>query len=341
MKKYTIYALSVTIMGAFLSACSGGANETTPITPPDTTVQTGYFLDSGVEGLKFSTPTQSGYTSTGGIFHYINGEKISFSMGNLPLGEATAKTIMTPLDIVSGAKDTNNSTVQNILRLLQTVDDDDNPKNGIKLTSEFKDLNLSYALLQLVELKNENEILVALQTVDPTLSTLVSKDQALEHFNAINEQLTKTYIESETFLTFEDELINKSNNDIILVGFTSITQAQCDNNTSFNSTRTETYTTNTLTRVIVENNASQNTIRCTQKFELDSSIQFPHTLYEGKSLYTVFNDNALMTQTSNDCPSSINKLLQSTCTQTIDKNSSLELLNGQTLNYKNHYTVEP
>jgi hypothetical protein len=51
--------------------------------PPDpntniTKILSGMFIDSAVEGLRFETPTQSGFTDANGIFKYINGEAVSF-----------------------------------------------------------------------------------------------------------------------------------------------------------------------------------------------------------------------------------------------------------------------
>ena len=81
-------------------------------------VLTGRFIDSPVEGLEFSTTTQSGITSKNGSFQYKIGETINFSIGDGKLGHAIAKPIMTSVDLVPNAKFANHPDVIKRIRLL-------------------------------------------------------------------------------------------------------------------------------------------------------------------------------------------------------------------------------
>lgn len=94
------------------------------------TVLTGVFVDSPVEGVSYSTATQSGTTNSAGEFNYIAGEQIVFSIGGMQLPEVQASDMITPVDIASSSSDVN-QTALNVARLLQSLDQDGNPDNGI------------------------------------------------------------------------------------------------------------------------------------------------------------------------------------------------------------------
>jgi hypothetical protein len=96
-------------------------------------VQDGVFVDSPVQGLHYETNTQSGTTDANGKFFYMEGETVTFSMGDLVLGEAMAAPVMTPIDMVPDATDETHPTVTNMIRFMQTLDEDNNLDNGIFL----------------------------------------------------------------------------------------------------------------------------------------------------------------------------------------------------------------
>lgn len=94
---------------------------------------TGVFLDGAVQGLEFETPTISGITDAQGTFVYQKGETVSFMIGDISLGSATGAGVLTPVELVSGAKDETNTTVGNICRLLTSLDQDQVLDNGITI----------------------------------------------------------------------------------------------------------------------------------------------------------------------------------------------------------------
>lgn len=105
-------------------------------------VLTGVFIDGPVAGITYKTPTVGGMTDATGTFKYKEGEEVTFSIGRVVLGSAVGKPVLTPLDIVDGAKDTSDQRVVNISVFLQTLDQDGNPENGITIsrkTASFVD----------------------------------------------------------------------------------------------------------------------------------------------------------------------------------------------------------
>jgi hypothetical protein len=99
------------------------------------TINIGYgqFLDGPVEGLIYWTSTQKGMTDSNGTFKYIPGEQITFAIGDIIIGTGVAQPIMTPVDLVPGAIDVTDSTVTNICRFLQTLDENGNHDDGINI----------------------------------------------------------------------------------------------------------------------------------------------------------------------------------------------------------------
>ena len=112
-------------------------------------VQTGVFLDSAVEGMTYKSAHLEGTTDVTGKFEYFTGRTVSFYIGDILIGETSGTSTIVPVDLVPGATDETNPTVTNIARFLQTLDDDDIPTNGIKITStvatlaEGKTINFS------------------------------------------------------------------------------------------------------------------------------------------------------------------------------------------------------
>ena len=126
--------MAILILSAMilLAACGGGGGGGSA-----SSLQTGTFIDSPVQGLDYVTSTQSGTTNGQGSFHYRAGEIITFSIGDVVLGSTVAKSLITPLDLVAGAQDETDPTVTNILRFLQSLDVDGDLDNTIHITPQI------------------------------------------------------------------------------------------------------------------------------------------------------------------------------------------------------------
>jgi len=112
-----------------LAGCGGGGG--TVATPEN--VQTGRLLDGPVCGVQYATPSWSGVTEFDGTFNYQEGEPVTFFIGDVVLGTARANRFVTPIDMVPGATNTADTTVINICRFLQSLDNDGDLGNGIVL----------------------------------------------------------------------------------------------------------------------------------------------------------------------------------------------------------------
>lgn len=137
MKTSTLmFSISLAIPLLFLAACGGGGGGS-PVVP---TPLKGVFLDSAVIGVQYATKnstgvtTHSGVTNTKGEFQYETGDTVTFSIGALVFPTVTATGILTPMTLAGGSADiTANQQATNIARLLQSLDSNGNPNDGITI----------------------------------------------------------------------------------------------------------------------------------------------------------------------------------------------------------------
>ena len=122
------YSVILLISSIACSSGGGGVSEKQPITP-----ETGVLLDDPVGGVNYQTATQSGVTNAQGHYSYLPGEIVTFSIGDIVFPTTEAGPVVTPLDLV-GTTDLTNTSVINIARLLQSLDVDGDPSNGIEIS---------------------------------------------------------------------------------------------------------------------------------------------------------------------------------------------------------------
>lgn len=148
------------------------------------TENTGQFVDSAVTGLIYSTPALKGTTDSEGKFQYLTGETITFSIGDVIIGSGAARPVMTPVDLVPGARDETHQTVKNITRFLLSLDEDEDPSNGIIIPNDIlnvirnKAIDFSVSSAAFASNDDLQEILIALN------KTLVEEDDAQAHLRA-------------------------------------------------------------------------------------------------------------------------------------------------------------
>lgn len=189
-------ALVAAGLASSLVACGGGSSGSSdadggndgknpPVNPPPSSEKlTGQFVDSPVQGLTYVTSSGSGTTNANGEFTYKDGDEISILIGNTLVGQSIAAQILTPADI---ADDTSNpDKVTNILRLLQSLDENSDPSDGIVIPENA----LTLAGSQGVEINFdqpaedfENDTTVSRLLSEAGQTALITAEQANTHFN--------------------------------------------------------------------------------------------------------------------------------------------------------------
>lgn len=150
--------------------------------------QTGYLLDSALINADYQTATHSGVTGDAGEFYYEPGETVSFSIGDLSLGAVSGQTIVTPLTLTN-SESSSAQAVRNMARLLQTLDKDGTPSNGIRITSAAKgaavalDWNSASA-----NFHTAAQSLIANAGQDQSTTELIDEEAAITH---LEETLTQ------------------------------------------------------------------------------------------------------------------------------------------------------
>ncbi|WOH36004.1 DM13 domain-containing protein [Thalassotalea fonticola] len=141
----------------------------------------GQFIDYTVEGLRFKTTTREGLTNVNGEFVYLESETITFAIGDVNLPKIKAKSIITPLDVFA-SDDVYQVPVSNLLRLLQSLDNDGNADNGITITDNihelFSNITLDFAANDFEQQANN----LLMQTTG-IYQSLISEYDAIYHFN--------------------------------------------------------------------------------------------------------------------------------------------------------------
>lgn len=169
-----------------LAGCGGGGSS------GDAPIQSGVFSDSAVAGLSYTTSSGlSGVTDQEGRFQFREGDKVTFKLAGVTIGEATGATLLTPAHITEEGEEGNRFT--NLLILLQTLDTDGDPSNGIGLPANVDGIRLARVVERLdlppADFSNpypDDDDIVSgfgdLAELDPD-NQIVSPETARKHFD--------------------------------------------------------------------------------------------------------------------------------------------------------------
>lgn len=165
----------------------GGGGGSTP--PGELTA--GVFVDAPVAGLSYTTSSGlSGVTDPTGRYEYRVGDTVTFSIGNLVLGTVTGQELVTPATVATAIAAGSGSTLEtvtvNLLVLLQSLDADGDPENGITLTPAITN---AVAANSIDITASDASFTASLTTLVSNVSgtsgvtlTPVNRNDALQHF---------------------------------------------------------------------------------------------------------------------------------------------------------------
>ena len=145
----------VFVWALMAGACSDGSDNshrdagTSPAQSPEQPL-TGYLVDSPVSGVAYATATQAGTTGPEGEFGYLAGETVRFTIGDTLLGEIPAQEKVTPFDLAGTSVLTGTPAILDAAEygahpfhhvvglavLLQSLDEDGDPGNGIEIGAD-------------------------------------------------------------------------------------------------------------------------------------------------------------------------------------------------------------
>ncbi|MEN0037404.1 MAG: pectinesterase family protein [Cellvibrio sp.] len=164
---------SVLVQARSTQAAASSQSAATPVV--------GVFVDAFVAGIGYRTATQSGVTNAQGEFNYLPGETVTFFIGALEFPPVPAKGIVTPLDMAQTLNPAS-PVVLNIARLLQSLDTDGNPANGISISPAVAALATQVDFnLSLTAFAASPAVVNLIANSGGTNTTIVSVQSALSH----------------------------------------------------------------------------------------------------------------------------------------------------------------
>ncbi len=195
MRKHMIHkmtAIAILAVGS-LVGCGGGGGSS------GTTTKTGYFIDSAVEGLEYTSGSMTGITGADGSFKYEEGKPVTFKIGNMVLGSLTVtNSRVFPVDLVSGATNERHQNVSLMAQILQSLDSDGVASNGITINETTRrSITQSIAIATADPSQTRTVIsqLLASSTTGTFRTTLVDQTAAEGH---LESNLIKEYAGSWT-----------------------------------------------------------------------------------------------------------------------------------------------
>jgi hypothetical protein len=211
---------SLTLASSFLvAACGGGGGGgTASVATAVTGSTTGVLTDSAIQGVSYTTSSGvTGVTDANGNYKYNPGDTVTFKVGAVSLGSVAANGIISPIDLAAG--DANK--YRNLLVLVQSLDSDGNPANGIVIpTRATANLPASLDLAQADEATfataiagaatssgsggvvssvnaNAHFLEQALPLLAANIYTFVPADHAAGHFGLLRVDASGAYLQGE------------------------------------------------------------------------------------------------------------------------------------------------
>ena len=153
----------------------------------DVSKQSAKVIDSAVDGLEYQCAGDVQFTKSDGSMECYH-TPIGFKVGGVIIGsidKIPADGIVLPQDILNLKRsDIDNDDVKKLTILLQSIDEDANPENGIKITKENTDKLDVFIDLKKIDLETFKELLGNLLEKNITDET-----QALKHLQKSMKQL--------------------------------------------------------------------------------------------------------------------------------------------------------
>ncbi len=181
-----------------------------------------FTAGSPVSGLSYKSDTRSGKTDADGAFEFEPNEKITFSIGDLVLGETTvdsgktsfssAKVRVSPYELVAGGSGAGEAVsgkdpaAVNIAVLLQALDQDGHLNNGIRITPKIAaivgkyEIDFNQSAADFAEDTTVAELMAELNAAG-VFNDTDPRDRTLAGAAAAEEQLDRSLAERHTVRT--------------------------------------------------------------------------------------------------------------------------------------------
>ncbi len=90
-------------------------------------------LPGAIQGMHYRAGDHAGFTDADGRFSYSDGDRVTFSVGALEFEPVAARALVSPFQLANGSGCAVGDALKSALVIVQSLDTDDNPDNGIQL----------------------------------------------------------------------------------------------------------------------------------------------------------------------------------------------------------------
>lgn len=169
----------VLVLGSCLAGCSSSSTPSTDSSSNDA-VLTGTFAGNAIEGLSYTTKTQTGTTNIAGEYQYIDGESIVFSVGTTELPSIPASRSISLVDFAAGSQNFS-ATSGNIAWLIHSLDVDGVSGNNLKISPEAAASSAPINFdVYVEEFKQNTDVINLVANSGSVFNVLIDKDDSDE-----------------------------------------------------------------------------------------------------------------------------------------------------------------
>ncbi len=177
-----------------MSGCGGSSSSDGGGTDSSQT-GTGYYIDSAVSGVAYVCGTISGITGNDGGFTFEKGKGCTFKLGDITLRSVNAENLADKVKIVEDRVE--------VAQLLQSLDADGNPDNGITIKPEVIKAMKDNGITKLPENADQvAEVFEAIKGTEGFNGKFVTKEKAQEHLKKSQTEVTKELLAGKTFYAY-------------------------------------------------------------------------------------------------------------------------------------------
>jgi hypothetical protein len=173
---------TLTNTGPFNFTANGSVTVTESNGSATTTTTASVLIDGVVRGIEYVTSSgMSGLTNQEGLFNYQDGDDITFKVGGVVLGTATAEDVISGRTFLQDIADVERSNLsdgylENMAIFLQSLDANYNPGDGITITEQMR-INLADIELDLRQASSSE----VKQVIEQVGGVYVERAEAMEH----------------------------------------------------------------------------------------------------------------------------------------------------------------
>ena len=156
------------VVAAMISLVGCGSSSST-----DTSVQTGtaYYVDSAVSGVDYTCGAKTGVTGSDGAFTFEVGAGCTFYLDEIELRKVEAEVLVDGKKVYE--------TDVEVARILQSLDTDADPSNGISVSSDIVSALVDAGITNLPDTFIARDLF--LQVIETAGGTVVTLEDAAEH----------------------------------------------------------------------------------------------------------------------------------------------------------------